>query len=210
MAKPKGFDQKLFLKLSRYIWNIAGVSGFVSLILGIILFALSQKQYVDVHNALAALNNRFNFLKIDFVTANIGKRSEKLDKKIQTILRDSPCKNNFKINNPKIGQLGGTLEERLLAIRKKDCNLNNSELKKIARINKQKQKLNDEYAKFIKRIEMSVERSLNYSPYIIEQMYSDRRSESLKLIVFGLTLVALSSLPAGFLYYVEKNSKDKD
>ncbi len=202
MTKPKGFDQKLILKFSRYIWNIAGVSGFVSFILGIILFALSQKQYVNVHNFLANLNSRFTFFYLEYRYSNIDKKLNKLDKNIQFLLKDSPCKNDFKINNPKIGQLGGTLEERLFAMKKKDCNLSKSEIKKIARLNNQKQKILAKPLRINKWAEIRSERSLNYSPYKIEQMYSDRRSESLRLIVFCLTLVALSSLTSGFLYYV--------
>ena len=38
MSIPEFFERKLFFKLSRHLWNIAGVSGFISILAGLILF----------------------------------------------------------------------------------------------------------------------------------------------------------------------------
>ena len=76
----KDFNQKLILKLSRYLWNISLVSGFVSLSIGVILFAFSQEQYVMIHNFLYRRNTNLIFWNIENYYRKIGKKSERLDK----------------------------------------------------------------------------------------------------------------------------------
>ena len=189
----KDFNQKLILKLSRYLWNISLVSGFVSLSIGVILFAFSQEQYVMIHNFLYRRNSILIFWNIDNYYRRIGKESERLDKQVQALFNREGCRER----------------SFLYSIELNKCNLGIKELKKVALINKKHQQIINDSKKYAEFIENQAQSRRNtYSPYLIESMYLERKSESYKLIGFGLTLIALSSLPSGILYFIEKNAKD--
>ena len=132
-----------------------------------------------IHNFLYRRNSSLIFWNIENYYRKIGEKSERLDKQVQALFNRGECR------------------ERgfLYSIELNKCNLGIKELKKVALINKKQQQIINDSKKYVEFIENQAQSRNTYSPYLIERIYLERKSESYKLIGFGLTLIALSSLP---------------
>ena len=242
----KIFEEKLFFKVGRQIWNTIGVLGFITTSIGLVLLSTSfiQKEVISKEQFLKNYYRNYEkelkrnpYLKEqnkkEKYKENIQNKRAAILSKIQSrkeIMLAAQCS---------LDQNTGSVEQRLRIIKGKECDRNSAYEEKIKYYKfkrKMERRLNNlpiirtsnrglgdlgysskqvEEEQRLKKLipdRLSKEKlDLEYYALVSENRSENvsrlkRRSKSVFFILFGLGIVAFSSLASAF-FSIERNTK---